>query len=76
MRTNLQRIVLRRIGSILLGLLGVFFLVSAAGSHIDNFRTRHIEYMQNLPIFITISVVFVAVGGILLWTAWRLWRVP
>ena len=76
MSSNRHQIVRRKVGSVVFGLLGLFFLVSAAGPHVDGLRTRHIEYMQNIPIFVVISVVCMAIGSALLFAAWRLWRVP
>lgn len=76
MSSNLQRIVRRRIGSVVLGFLGLFFLISAAGSHVDNLRDPHIGYAQNFLFFVIISIVFAAIGGALLFAAWRLWRLP
>jgi hypothetical protein len=49
---------------------------SAVGPHIDGLRTRHIEYMQNIPILVVISAVLLVIGGALLFAARRLWRVP
>jgi hypothetical protein len=72
----LQRIVRRRIGSAVSGLLGLFFLISAAGSHMDNWRDAHIEYTQNILVFIIISLACVGIAGALPFAAWRLWRIP
>ena len=76
MSKSLQRVVPRRIASVLSGLLGFWLLLDAVGVHIDGLRTRHIEYTQNTSLFVIISVVFVVIGGALLLVAWRLWRVP
>jgi len=71
-----QRIVRRRIGSVACGLLGLCIAVSAFSAHIEGLRTRHIEYMQNIPIFVIISAVLLVIGSALLFAAWRLWRMP
>ena len=76
MNSNLKKIVRRRVGSAVFALLGLFFLGSAAGSHIEGLRSRNVEYVQNIPIFIVISVVCVAIGVAFLFAAWRMWRVP
>lgn len=76
MSSHRHRVVRRRIGSAVCGLFGFWMAAGAIGVHIDGLRTRHIEYMENIPIFGIISVVLLAIGGALLFGAWRLWRVP
>lgn len=76
MSTRLQQIFARRIVSIVFGLLGLWMLISAVGAHFDGLAKRHVEYAQNIPIFIIFSVLLGAIGGALLIAAWRLWRLP
>jgi hypothetical protein len=76
MSSHRHRIVRRRIGAAVCGLLGFWIAASAVGSHVDGVRTRHIEYMQNIPVFVIISAVLIVIGGCLLFASWRLWRVP
>ena len=76
MSSKHQRLVTRRIASVVSALLGIFLVVSAAGSHVENLRAPHIEYTQNLSVFAAVSIVFVAIGMVLLFAAWRLWPIP
>ena len=76
MSTSLQRVFLRRIASVVSGLLGFWLLANAVGVHIEGLRTGHLEYTQNTAIFVIISIVLVIIGGALLFAAWRLWRMP
>jgi predicted Co/Zn/Cd cation transporter (cation efflux family) len=76
MSSNPQRFVWRRVSAVLVALIGVYFLSSAVGPLIDGFRSRHIEFMHNIPIFIVFTMFLFAVGLALLFGARRLWRRP
>ena len=76
MSGNRQRIVPRRIGSVVCALLGFWLVAGAVGVHIDGLSTHHTEYMWNIPIFVVLSAVVLVIGGALLFAAWRLWRAP
>ena len=76
MSSNRQRVIRRRIGSSVCGLLGLWLVANAVGPHVDGLRERHIEYMQNIPVFVILSMIFLVVGGALLSAAWKLWRAP
>jgi len=74
--SNRTRIVLRRSGAILVGLLGMYVVASAVIPLVDGFRSRSREFMNNIPILVAIAVFIFAIGIKLLFAARRLWRLP
>ncbi len=76
MGTNRHRSRWRRVSAVLLALVGLWFLASAVMPLVDGFRTRHVEFMNNIPIFVILAAVLLAISIGLLFAARRLWRQP
>src|SRR4051812_41474435 len=72
--TDSSKLSRRRWRAILLALVGLLLLIPAAGPHIDGLRTHHVEYTQNVSMFVIISVAFEGLAVTLFVAAWRIWH--
>jgi hypothetical protein len=66
----------RKAGAALLGGFGIYLLVTTVWHFCDGLRSRQVEFMNNLAVFVGIDSALFLVGLVLLWLARWLWRQP
>jgi uncharacterized membrane protein HdeD (DUF308 family) len=64
----------RKVASLFIALLGLWFIVSGVIAPVEGFRTRNIEFLNNWPVLAIIYLVIVVAGIGLLVIARRIWR--
>jgi hypothetical protein len=76
MNNQRNRIIRRRVGAGVLGVIGLFVLCNAVLPIVDGFRFQSNEFIEHLPILFIIAVFLFFLGVLLLYCARRLWRAP